>query len=237
MELMIKRIVAFILIVLIGIILLRVKPEIKKPEAITVPTRVIENPKEYLIAKISPENLILVNNTENKYGFSQIINDYNCQKAVNGGFYQEDNKPLGWMIIDGKQIQKVKSSQMFNGFVYIKNKRLDISFTNDDEAIYGHQSGPILINQGKPVSLQVANDKPTRRSVIAIDQDNNTYILMILNSLMQELPEKVSVIAEIEKLSLNKAINLDGGTASAYYDGVNKISELIAVGSVWCMIN
>jgi hypothetical protein len=234
---MFKRILAFILVVIIAVIFTKVKFSKKTFESPPLPTPTSVNMPDYLISGIEPEKLILINNTAERSSFSQIIESYHCQKAINGGFYQEDGKPLGWMVINSQQIQKIKASTIFNGFIFIKDQILEISEAADDKAVYGHQTGPIIIRQGAPLHLQITNDKPARRAVMAQDNNQNTYIVVVLDApLLAELPEKMVEIGKNEKIIWETAINLDGGSASAYSDGADKISEITAVGSVWCMI-
>ena len=53
--------------------------------------------------------------------------------------------------------------------------------------------------------------------------------------LLADLPLVIEKISDEEKLDIAEAINLDGGSASSFYQGETTISELTPVGSLFCI--
>src|SRR3972149_8305161 len=74
----------------------------------------------YLIeAGISADRMRLENNTQSKKDTKDLMIQLECTAGINGGFYGTDDRPLGWMAIDYKEIAKEKKSDLLNGFVSI----------------------------------------------------------------------------------------------------------------------
>jgi len=204
------------------------------PEKIS-PTGVTEE-KEYAYFQIKADSLSLINNWENQVSSDEIIEKLGCISGINGGFYGEDKKPLGWVVIDSQQVQKPKDSELLNGYVYVSNNKFYISDSVPAELPkFGLQSGPLLIKNGKTMVLKLAADKPARRSVAVETTDGKGYMVMFLGEpTLKELPETLENLGKKVNWSIKSAINLDGGTASAFENGNERYREIISVGSWWC---
>jgi exopolysaccharide biosynthesis protein len=198
----------------------------------------------YLLERgIDPENLILINNTGIKKTSEELIKSNNCSSGINGGFYGTDDKPVGWMVINNEQISKPKESTLFNGYIIIDNSAFDISNSPKTGVLYGLQTGPLLVSNGKPWKLDLIRDKPARRMVMGT-ADDGIFLLAVFNGeaettgpQLMDLPSWVMQIADKEKLIIDTAINLDGGGASAFYSTNVFLKESSSVGSWWCVTN
>lgn len=199
------------------------------------PTGVSEE-KEYAYFQIQADRLSLINNWDYQVSTDEIIEKNGCVSGINGGFYGEDKKPLGWIVIDSTQVQKPKDSELLNGYVYIRNNKFYITDSVPAELPkYGVQSGPILVKNGKTVVLKLTSDKPARRSVAVETTDGKGYMVIILsNPNLADLPEIITNLGTKLNWSIKYAVNLDGGTASAFENGNERYRELISVGSWWC---
>ncbi len=90
--------------------------------------------------------------------------------------------------------------------------------------------------------LVIQHDEPARRTIAAKTRDN-TYVFLTVydeNSvfggpLLSDLPSAVEEISNREEFRIADAINLDGGSASAFYNGDANLSELTSVGSIFCI--
>lgn len=243
-----KYIIAIVSILIITALVVR-RP-IKTNETIVYPsvTPIAEQTPDlssgYLLERgIDPENLILINNTGIKKTSDELIKNHNCLAGINGGFYGTDDKPLGWMVIDNVQISKPKESKLFNGYITIDNSTFKINDSSDAGVLYGLQTGPLLVSNGRPWKLDLIRDKPARRMVMGRAKDG-IFLLAVFNGeaettgpQLMDLPNWVMQIADKEKLIIDTAINLDGGGASAFYSSKVFLKESSPVGSWWCVIN
>jgi uncharacterized protein YigE (DUF2233 family) len=186
-------------------------------------------------------SLILIPNFEDKKSFETITSTSGCTAAINGGFYQENNTPLGWFVAEGKTIAPPVSSTLFNAFLRITRDGAVTIEGQASSAYYGLQAGPRLLEDAEPRTLRIRNDEPARRSVVAITSEGQAILLSIFSPeqvfegpYLEDLPEVVALISQKQALGLQDAMNLDGGSASAFYSGETRLGELTYVGSVLC---
>jgi len=188
--------------------------------------------------------ITLVPNFQEKLKISELVAKHGCVAGINGGFYDTDNQPLGWMAAGGKIISGEKSSNLFNGFLW-QEKQPEVHISRDlplRDVLWGLQSGPLIMESGRALTLSMARDKPARRSVAAINGHGRLVILTVYytNSIfdgpmLEELPGVLEK-ANLERgWGLVSAVNLDGGSASAFYTTDLKLDEFSTVGSWLCI--
>lgn len=191
------------------------------------------------------DKLELILNLPAKEGSMVLMKNYGCKFGVNGGFYGKDDRPIGLVISDGNEINPVVKSGLFNGFVWVdKSGKFDVGRMQPSvyESQSAIQTGPILIENGKAMALNIKNDKPARR-MAAVKLADGTGLFMAIydwksrldGPKLADLPDKLLEIAGIEGLTIKTAVNLDGGAASAFHSPEVSISEWSAVGTWWCV--
>ena len=187
-------------------------------------------------------NISLIANYEKKLSSEELMKEYSCTWGINGGFYGQDIQPLGWIVSSGKTLSKKRDSELFNGFLSVRGGDYRIEKDVIEDAENGMQSGPILWWQKNEQTLSIRDDKQARRSVALIDAQNNLIFLVIYDPdstldgpKLAELPRALTQIAKVEEWEIEKAINLDGGTASAFHSPTLNLSEWQSVGNWWCV--
>jgi len=191
---------------------------------------------------VAGTKLALIPNHEDQKMSGELMMDNNCRTGVNGGFYGEDGKPLGWMVSEGREIRKEISSRLFNGFLWVsEGGKTEITVEKPQQPVeHALQTGPVLALDGKPAQLAMAKDKPARRMVALITAAKQLKFASIYytdNPLLG--PELGNMPAILQKMdiggTIEAAINLDGGTASAFHSPQVDLDELVTVGSWWCV--
>lgn len=190
----------------------------------------------------NPNKLVLIPNFSEEKSTQKIKEENSCIAGINGGFYDEENKPLGRFISEGRTYGDFINSALFNGYLsVIKNQVMITTKPLQDERI-SLQSGPLLILDGSLVNLSIKNDKYARRSVALITGKNELVFMTVFNSKdltagpnLANLPLVIDLINNQEKFFIKSAINLDGGTASAIYVDNFVLSENSHVGSLFCL--
>ncbi len=191
----------------------------------------------------SIDNLFLKINLPEKQPASKIFSNENCSFLVNAGFYTKEGDPVGLFISEGKKIRDFSKNQLFDGVFSVNSMatpRITIEQPKDSLRV-ALQSGPILIENARPQKLSLKNDKPARRVVLAITGENKIIFLIFykkdsayLGPLLNSLPEMLQKFQEENGLNIADAINLDGGTASAFYTKEVSVVEASPVGSYFC---
>lgn len=197
-----------------------------------------------IIKNVSAQQIKLIPNYEKQLSTEEMLQTENCEFVINGGFYGTDYRPLGWVEISGEEISRQKSSSLFNGFAYISNDYVATISAEKPETsvLYGLQTGPLLVQEQKAVLLS-SGGKNARRMVMATDTDGRLIFLSFFvtgmwtqsGPTLDELPEFVLKVAKLENVSINNAVNLDGGSASTFKGPDILLSEISPVGSWWCI--
>jgi exopolysaccharide biosynthesis protein len=216
-------------------------------ESLVMPTdslaKKIGDYKYVLASEIDPAKLRLIANYSEQLPASDLYYGNSCEFGINGGFYDTGNKPLGLLILNRTQLANKKTSKLFNGFAFIQDSRFKIqdSIPDSQNISFGVQSGPILMSDGEPANLAMASDKPARRVIMGNTKDGMVVFLSIFDATVEnlgpylaELPSLVEQISKVENISLESAINMDGGRASAFYSRDASLAEVEPVGSFWC---
>lgn len=197
----------------------------------------------YDIIKTKGKSVFLIPNFNEKMSAQSIIDKYQCVHAVNGGFYDTGNNPLGFFVSDSYTHKQITSA-LLNGFFIISRDNIPYIYNSLDtnNVRIGLQSGPLLILDSHILPLRIQNDEHARRIVAAVTSDNSIVFIVFYSSelsfdgpVLAELPQYVNALSVKESLGFTNAINLDGGSASAFYSDSLKLSELTSVGSLFCI--
>lgn len=246
----------FLIFVLIGVNLLFLiqgisKPEILDDSAIKSQNAhfkevTYENKKfSYAVFTIQRgESLWLIYNSKKEESIDVVKNNQ-CSKAINGGYYVEGGSPLGLLTINGENISERINSPTMNSFIYPDTKGILGIYPDMDELTFSPlvalQNGPMLVFNGEALNLNIANDKPARRSV-AFTVSNHIYFAIIFDTksvfegpYLEELPFVLQDIADNEGYDVQNAMNLDGGSASMFKSKEAYLNEFKMVGAIICI--
>lgn len=196
----------------------------------------------YAFFRALPSNISLIGNFDNIQGAFSLKSNNSCTYAVSGGFYDTKSQPLGYFVTNGKRIHNSIQSALLNGYIWIDEGKVTIkSSIPPTTANIALQSGPVLIDNSKPRLLTITNDEHARRVVVIVEK-NTVIFLTIYNPdsvfegpLLKTLPDLVGKISTLESFIIDSAINLDGGSASAFYSDTTNLEELTPVGSIFCV--
>jgi len=145
----------------------------------------------------------------------------NAPIVCNGGFYQENFKPAGRILVNGVSIGPLKNRSMKGMFLSEPKKGLeqipkarliDLKEANSEETLakydQGIQSFPILLDPRGEVRVNPSNFQ-ANRTVIAQDRQGNILVLITEKPYftLYELGQYLKKMP----LSLSFALNLDGG--------------------------
>jgi uncharacterized protein YigE (DUF2233 family) len=187
---------------------------------------------------------MLIPNFNNKQTFSEIIDMKGCKAAINGSFYATDYSPLGLFQVGTQNLSRETTSTLMNGFITSSDTGdVDIaSVSPAGEASFSLQSGPLLILDNNALALKIANDEFARRSVFLRDTNGIFRFLIAYDQeelfsgpLLATLPNVLEAFAAQEGMHIEQAINLDGGSASAFHSPETTLQELSYVGSILCV--
>jgi uncharacterized protein YigE (DUF2233 family) len=168
---------------------------------------------------------------------AELYKTNNCEFLTNAGFYDTANRHLGWFQVGGRTISPAQNNNFLNGFLAISGQTAAIGFEPDKNADFGVQSGPMLIADNQPLALKIKNDQPRRRIAAGLTQTGQLVFLAVLSPESNYAgPPLADLPALLKKINpqLKTAINLDGGSASAFYSPTATLKEYSPIGGYFC---
>ncbi len=186
---------------------------------------------------VSGDSIQLIANYSEKKTGQEIQIAYSCDYLVNGGFYTKEETPVAYIKADNQELGRVKDSLLFDGFLSV-NKIGTPRITRTlptDTLVNALQTGPILVENGKQISLSIKNDKEARRVFSLISGENEVMFGIVQSSTLENLPSVVFNWAKENSIHIADAINLDGGSASTYRGANGVFPEISPIGSAFCI--
>lgn len=140
--------------------------------------------------------------------------------AVNGGYFQRDGTPLGLVVSGGKTLHPAEASKILTGVLVVTPWGATLLRTAEfrpggtvREAL---QAGPFLVDRGRPVPGLNATRR-AERTVLVADRKGVTALVTTEAVTLAELGNLLAVPGLIEGVTVERALNLDGGTSTALW--------------------
>jgi uncharacterized protein YigE (DUF2233 family) len=145
--------------------------------------------------------------------------------AMNGGMYQEDNKPLGLFIQNQKVITKLNTKEDLpgnfylqpNGVFYLTVDRKPFlvktkDFTFDEQIKFATQSGPMLVIDGQinPQFTQNSNNLNLRNGVCLLENNRVVFSISRIEVNFYDFAK------HFQSLGCQNALYLDGFVSRMY---------------------
>jgi exopolysaccharide biosynthesis protein len=142
-----------------------------------------------------------------------------CLAGVNGGYFDPNFAPIGLRIADGKIVKPAVRARLMTGMVMSTASGVQILRMNEyspkRKAIAAVQCGPLLVDGGLPVK-GLNGDRMARRTFVAVAGDRAALGLCSETSLAG-VAQILAGIRLGDSGKITRALNLDGGSSSAFY--------------------
>ncbi len=148
---------------------------------------------------------------------SDIMARENFLAGVNGGYFDPDGLPVGLLISGGKTIAPFRKARLLSGVLAARPGSVEIFRSSEfprkrawREAV---QCGPFLVDHGKPVA-GLNDTRSARRTFVLTTTDRRVAIGYCEPVTLARLAE---LLAALAPLKVARALNLDGGSSSAFW--------------------
>jgi len=163
--------------------------------------------------------LRVIDNPEGE-SLSAIMKREKCACGVNGGYFDPEFKPIGLRISDGRTFWPLRRARMITGILMQSDRDIDVirvgEFSHAKKITAAIQSGPFLVEASKHV--RGLNDSQRARRTFAGIADTDRALLGICSDVsLAELAKILATTPVAEKSKIRRAINLDGGSSSAFW--------------------
>jgi uncharacterized protein YigE (DUF2233 family) len=143
-----------------------------------------------------------------------------CLAGVNGGYFDPENKPVGLLISRGNVVAPLRKAQLLSGVMIVSNSRLQLlrtaEYSPKRKATEALQCGPFLVDHGQPVS-GLNDTRSARRSFIVTGGSDRAAIGFCSSVTLAQLGKILATPGTAPDLKVQRALNLDGGSSSAFW--------------------
>ena len=152
--------------------------------------------------------------------------------GVNGGYFDPQDVPVGLLISEGKLIAPFRKARLLSGVLVVTKGRVELlrsgEYSSRKNAIAALQCGPFLVDGGTVVpGLNAA--KSARRTFVLTSGSDRVAIGFCSPVTLAQLAEILTTPRLAGDLKVQRALNLDGGSSSAFWfsgkDGPFSIAE------------
>jgi exopolysaccharide biosynthesis protein len=143
-----------------------------------------------------------------------------CLAGVNGGYFNENFAPLGLRIANGQMIAPLQRARLITGVLVASPRGVQIVRSREFSRRLGVtaaiQCGPFLVDRDQPISG--LNDSHLARRTFAATTSSSRALVGVCSAVsLAELAKILATTSLAEDLKIERALNLDGGSSSAFW--------------------
>ena len=140
--------------------------------------------------------------------------------GVNGGYFDPQNAPVGLLISDGKLIAPFRKARLLSGVLVVTKGRVELlrsaEYSSRKGAAAALQCGPFLVDGGQPVP-GLNDTRSARRTFVLISGTDRAAVGFCSSVTLAELGQILATLRIAPDLKVQRALNLDGGSSSAFW--------------------
>lgn len=148
------------------------------------------------------------------------LSESGCIAGVNGGYFQEDFRPVGLVIVDGKEIHPLENAKLLAGVVSWNGSRVEIvrssKFTRSADIRQAIQCGPMLVEGGHPTT-GLNSERTARRTIVATDGHGQWALIYLTSVTLADAARILTTPGALGDWTPSTALNLDGGSSSGLW--------------------
>jgi uncharacterized protein YigE (DUF2233 family) len=143
-----------------------------------------------------------------------------CPCGVNGGYFNDEFAPIGLRIVGGQMIAPLRRARLITGVLLASPRGVQIvragEFSRSQKISTAIQSGPFLVDASQRV--RGLNDSQQARRSFAATAMNERALLGVCSEVsLADLAEILATTPIAADLKIQRALNLDGGSSSAFW--------------------
>jgi uncharacterized protein YigE (DUF2233 family) len=140
--------------------------------------------------------------------------------GVNGGYFDPQNVPVGLVISDGKLIAPFRKARLLSGVLVVTKGRVELlrsaEYSSRKGATAALQCGPFLVDAGQVVP-GLNGTRSARRTFVLTGGTDRAAAGFCSSVTLAELGDILATPRITPDLKVQRALNLDGGSSSAFW--------------------
>jgi exopolysaccharide biosynthesis protein len=164
--------------------------------------------------------LRVIDNPTGADDLAAIVRRTRAVAGVNGGYFDPQDVPLGLLISDGKLIAPLRKARLLSGVMVAGKGRIELlryaEYSPKKNAVAALQCGPFLVDGSRPVPG--LNDvRSARRTFVLTGAGDRAALGYCSSVTLAEAGEILAAPGIVPDLKVQRALNLDGGSSSAFW--------------------
>lgn len=151
---------------------------------------------------------------------AQAMREKGCLAGINGGYFDPDYAPIGLLISDGKMIAPLQRARLITGVLAASPREVKIlrvhEFSRQQKFNSAVQCGPFLVDLARSVR-GLEKTRTARRSFAATGSVNRAALGFCSDVSLSQLAKILSTTRLVDDFKIERALNLDGGSSSAFW--------------------
>jgi uncharacterized protein YigE (DUF2233 family) len=153
---------------------------------------------------------------------ANVMSRENCLAGVNGGYFDPQYKPVGLLISGGRTVAPFRRAKLLSGVLSVADGRVRLQrvaeFSLKAKMSEARQCGPFLVDHARAVA-GLDDSASARRTFVAIGSENAIVLGHCSSLSLAQLSHVLSSGKMANELKIERALNLDGGSSSAFWFG------------------
>ena len=151
---------------------------------------------------------------------AELMSQEACLAGVNGGYFDEKFAPIGLRIVNGQTIAPLQRARLITGVLVASSRGVQIvrsrEFSRRPGVTAAVQCGPFLVDRGQAIG-GLNNSNLARRTFAATTTGSRALVGVCSGVSLAELAKILATTSLAEDLKIERALNLDGGSSSAFW--------------------
>ena len=143
-----------------------------------------------------------------------------CAAGVNGGYFRSDFTPIGLLISSGRMIAPLQRARLITGVLSASARGVQIlrvrEFSSREQTSAAVQCGPFLVDHYELVR-GLDDSTAARRTFVATGMNDRALLGVCSEISLAELAAILATTRLGDDFKIQRALNLDGGSSSAFW--------------------
>lgn len=160
-----------------------------------------------------------IRDKEKALSIQTIVKNHAALLGINGGYFDDQFRPDGWCVIDGKEITVPLKKTPLSGVLYLRKKdstpHLEFFEDRIPDVEFAVQTGPFIIDPGGAKGIRKAGGPLARRTVLA--QTKKSWLIITTTPVTLY---DLAVCLDMKGVSdekIDRALNFDGGPSTGIF--------------------
>jgi uncharacterized protein YigE (DUF2233 family) len=163
--------------------------------------------------------LRVIDNPAGEDDLAAVMRRSRALAGVNGGYFDPQNAPVGLLISDGKLIAPLRKARLLSGVMVVTKGRIELlrsaEYSSRKSTVAALQCGPFLVDAGQPVA-GLNDTRSARRTFVLAGGSDRAAVGFCSSVTLAELGDILATERLASDLKVQRALNLDGGSSSAF---------------------